>query len=253
MLAHDAGVLCAPTAFGTTVVAASIIARRGVNTLILVHRTELLRQWQERLRAFLGAGKDLLGTIGGGKARPTGRIDIAVMQSLSRQGEVDPLVEGYGQVIVDECHHIGAVSFDAILRRAKAKYVLGLTATPIRRDGQQPIIFMQCGPTRHSVVRPEGAQKDLEVVPRMWPQAMDASPDIGIQEVFRRLSTDEARTGAIADEVQRAYEAGRKVLVLTERTHHVSALSAALGPDSGAVRTPRPDVAQAAERLDRGA
>ena len=228
MLAHDAGVLCAPTAFGKTVVAASIIARRGVNTLILVHRTELLRQWQERLRAFLGAGKDLLGTIGGGKARPTGRIDIAVMQSLSRQGEVDPLVEGYGQVIVDECHHIGAVSFDAILRRAKAKYVLGLTATPIRRDGQQPIIFMQCGPTRHSVVRPEGAQKDLEVVPRMWPQAMDASPDIGIQEVFRRLSTDEARTGAIADEVQRAYEAGRKVLVLTERTHHVSALSAAL-------------------------
>ena len=228
MLAHDAGVLCAPTAFGKTVVAASIIARRCVNTLILVHRTELLRQWQERLQAFLGAGKDLVGTIGGGKAKPTGRIDIAVMQSLSRHGEVDPLVEGYGQVIVDECHHIGAVSFDAILRRAKAKYVLGLTATPIRRDGQQPIIFMQCGPTRHTVLRPEGAPKDLEVVRRLWPQAIDASPDIGIQEVFRRLSKDAARTEAVAEEVRLAFEAGRKVLVLTERTEHVSALSVAL-------------------------
>lgn len=228
MLAHDAGVLCAPTAFGKTVVAAAIIARRGVNTLILVHRTELLRQWQERLRAFLGAGKDFVGTIGGGKSKPTGRIDIAVMQSLSRRGEVDSVVEGYGQVIVDECHHIGAVSFDAILRRAKAKYVLGLTATPIRRDGQQPIIFMQCGRTRHTVIRPERARRDLEVVPCLWDQTIDASPDIGIQEVFRRLATDAARTQAVADEVQRAFEEGRKVLVLTERTEHLAALATAL-------------------------
>ena len=228
MLAHNAGVLCAPTAFGKTVVAAAIIARRGVNTLILVHRTELLRQWQERLRAFLSAGKELVGTVGGGKAKPTGRIDIAVMQSLSRRGEVDPMVEGYGQIIVDECHHVGAVSFDAILRRAKAKYVLGLTATPIRRDGQQPIIFMQCGPTRHTVVRPEGAPKDLEVIPRLWAQAIDASPDIGIQEVFRRLATDVARTEAVAEEVQRSFEAGRKLLVLTERTEHLGALATAL-------------------------
>ena len=228
MLAHNAGVLCAPTAFGKTVVAAAIIARRGVNTLILVHRTELLRQWQERLRAFLSAGKELVGTVGGGKAKPTGRIDIAVMQSLSRRGEVDPMVEGYGQIIVDECHHVGAVSFDAILRRAKAKYVLGLTATPIRRDGQQPIIFMQCGPTRHTVARPEGALKDLEVVPRLWAQGIDASPDIGIQEVFRRLATDVARTEAVAEEVQRSFEAGRKLLVLTERTEHLGALAAAL-------------------------
>lgn len=144
MLHHDAGVLCAPTAFGT-VTAAAIIARRGVNTLVLVHRTELLKQWQERLQAFLGVGKGLVGTTGGGKAKPTGKIDIAVMQSLSRQGEVNALVENYGQVIVDECHHVGAASFDAILKPTKAKFVLGLTATPIRRDSQQPIIFMQCG------------------------------------------------------------------------------------------------------------
>ena len=166
MLTHDAGVLCAPTAFGKTVTAAAMIARRAVNTLVLVHRTELLKQWQERLQAFLGVGKGVVGTIGGGKAKPTGKIDIAVMQSLSRQGEVSPLVENYGQVIVDECHHVGAVSFDAILKRTKAKFVLGLTATPIRRDGQHPIVFMQCGPIRHSAAKPAGAPHDLEVIPR---------------------------------------------------------------------------------------
>ena len=126
--------LCAPTAFGKTVTAAAIIARRGVNTLVLVHRTELLKQWQVRLAAFLDAGKDVIGVIGGGKNKPTGQIDIAVMQSLSRQGEVDARVENYGQVIVDECHHVGAASFDAILRRAKAKYVVGLTADSPRRS-----------------------------------------------------------------------------------------------------------------------
>lgn len=157
MLRHDAGVLCAPTAFGKTVAAAAMIAKRGVNTLVLVHRTELLKQWQERLQAFLGIGNGTIGTIGGGKAKPTGKIDIAVMQSLSRQGEVNSLVENYGHVIVDECHHVGAVSFDAILKRTKAKYVLGLTATPFRRDGQQPIIFMQCGPIRHTAAKPAGA------------------------------------------------------------------------------------------------
>lgn len=115
MLQHDAGVLCAPTAFGKTVIAAAIIARRSVNTLVLVHRTELLKQWQVRLQAFLGVGKDVVGTIGGGgKDTPAGKIDIAVMQSISRKGEVNSLVENYGQVIVDECHHVGAVSFDAI-------------------------------------------------------------------------------------------------------------------------------------------
>lgn len=157
MLRYDVGVLCAATAFGKTVTAAAMIARRGVNTLVLVHRTELLKQWQERLQTFLCVCGDVVGTIGAGKAKPTGKIDIAVMQSLSRQGEVNALVENYGHVIVDECHHVGAVSFDAILKRCKAKYVLGLTATPIRRDGQQPIIFMQCGPIRHTAARPVDA------------------------------------------------------------------------------------------------
>lgn len=224
MLAHDVGVLCAPTAFGKTATGAAIIARRRVNTLILVHRTELLRQWQERLNTFLGIEKGVVGTIGGGKRKPTGKIDIAVMQSLSRKGEVDALVEDYGQVIVDECHHVGAVSFDAILKSIKARYVLGLTATPIRRDGQQPIIFMQCGPIRHTAASPANAPHDLEVVPRILPQRTPIPDDIGIQEIFRTLADDQERTAAIANETRRAVEDGRKVLVLTERTDHLDSI-----------------------------
>ncbi|MFO7719859.1 MAG: DEAD/DEAH box helicase family protein, partial [Gillisia sp.] len=74
----------------------------------------------------------------------------AVMQSLSRREDLAELLDGYGQIIVDECHHLSAFSFEAILKQAKTRYVLGLTATPFRRDGHQPIIFMQCGPVRHS-------------------------------------------------------------------------------------------------------
>jgi superfamily II DNA or RNA helicase len=228
MLQHDAGVLCAPTAFGKTVTAAAMIARRGVNTLILVHRTELLKQWQERLQAFLGAGKGDVGTIGGGRAKATGKIDIAVMQSLSRKGEVKALVEDYGQLIVDECHHVGAASFEAIMKRVRAKYVLGLTATPIRRDGQQPIIFMQCGPIRHTAATPADAPLDLEVVPRSRFEKIDLGPEAGIQDVFRQLADDPVRTQDVAEEIQRAAEEGRKVLVLTERAAHLDAILAAL-------------------------
>ena len=228
MLHHDVGVLCAPTAFDKTVTAAAMIARRGVNTLVLVHRNELLKQWQARLQAFLGVGNDVVGSIGGGRAKPTGKIDIAVMQALSRQGEVNPLVENYGQIIVDECHHVGAASFDAILKRTKAKFVLGLTATPIRRDGQQPIIFMQCGPIRYTAARPDCAPNDLAVVPRFRDLRIELPPTSGIQEVFRHLVHDSVRTQAIADEVAAAYTLGRKVLVLTERTEHLDAIQAAL-------------------------
>jgi hypothetical protein len=202
MLHQDTGVLCAPTAFGKTVVAAAMIARRRINTLILVQRSDLLEQWHERLQSFLGVGKGMVGTIGGGKAKLSGNIDIAVMQSLSHKDDVKPLVEDYGQVIVDECHHIGARSFEAILKRVKAKYVLGLTATPIRRDGQEPIIFMQCGPLRYTATNPPNAPHDLAVVPRELVAPIDLPQDAAIQQVFRHLANDQDRTEAIAAAVR---------------------------------------------------
>ncbi|WP_371134156.1 DEAD/DEAH box helicase family protein [Polaromonas sp.] len=136
---------------------------------------------------------------------------------------------GYSPACVnDECHHVGAVSFDAILKRTKAKYVLGLTATPIRRDGQQPIIFMQCGPIRHTAAKPAGARHDLEVAPYSLHVCIDLPLEAGIQDVFRHLANDQDRTAAIASKIGRTFSQGRKVLVLTERTNHLEAISAAL-------------------------
>jgi superfamily II DNA or RNA helicase len=228
MLRYEVGVLCAPTAFGKTVTAAALIARRKLSTLVLVHRTELLRQWQERLASFLEISKGSLGGIGGGKNKPSGKIDIAVMQSLSRREDLGQLLDDYGQIIVDECHHLSVFSFEAILKQAKAKFVVGLTATPIRRDGHQPIIFMQCGPIRHSAARPETAPARLEVWPKFLP-APGILADTPIQEVFRILVNDENRNRCIAEDVKAAYREGRKVLVLTERTGHLPLLQKTLG------------------------
>ena len=228
MLKHEVGVLCAPTAFGKTVAAAALIARRKVSTLVLVHRTELLRQWQERLAGFLEISKGGLGVIGGGKKKPSGKIDIAVMQSLSRRKDLGELLDQYGQIIIDECHHLSAFSFEAILKQAKARFVVGLTATPIRRDGHHPIIFMQCGPIRHSAARLETAPAQLEVWPKLL-FAPEIPPDSPIQDVFRILANDVMRNRRIAGDVLAAYREGRKVLVLTERTDHLPLLQEALG------------------------
>lgn len=145
----ETGILFAPTAFGKTVTAAKLIARRKRSTLILVHRTELLNQWMERLSTFLELPDDCPGRLCGSRKKLTGKVDIALMQSLSRRDDLAELLDKYGQIIVDECHHVSAFSFESVLKQAKAKYVVGLTATLIRRDGHHPIIFMQCGPIRH--------------------------------------------------------------------------------------------------------
>ena len=159
---HDFGILAATTAFGKTVVAAALIAHRARNTLILVHRRELVAQWVERLSTFLKIDPKDIGVIGGGRRKPTGVIDIALIQSLVRKGEVSDLVANYGHLIVDECHHLSAASFELVARRAKAQFVLGLSATVARKDGHHPIIFMQCGPVRHRVsARAQAAEQGI--------------------------------------------------------------------------------------------
>jgi superfamily II DNA or RNA helicase len=230
MLAHQTGVLCAPTAFGKTVTAAALIARRQVSTIVLVHRNELLKQWQERLTAFLEMPKGGLGVIGGGKKKPSGCIDIAVMQTLSRYENLPELLDRYGQIIVDECHHISAFSFETILKQCKASFVVGLTATPVRRDGHQPIIFMQCGPNRHNAARPDSAPAQLEVWPRML-QAPPLAPEAAIQDVFRTLTIDTQRNQRIARDIIDAFREGRKIIALTERTENLELLRTAIGDE----------------------
>lgn len=232
MLLFDTGILCAHTAFGKTVTAAEVIAKRRVNTLILVHRTELLKQWQARLQTFLNVGKETVGNIGGGKSKPTGKIDIAVIQSLSRPDGINLIIENYGQIIVDECHHLSAFSFESLLKAAKAKYVLGLTATPIRRDGHQPIIFMQCGPIRHKVTKSSHVVHELVIEPHMIERKIYLPTDAKIQDVFRHITNDEDRNQKIIDTIKVSFNAGRKILVLTERTEHAEALYSALNLDA---------------------
>jgi len=235
MLAHDFGVLSATTAFGKTVLAAWLIAQRGVNTLILVHRQQLMEQWVERLAQFLSLKPAEIGRWGAGKKKLTGKIDVALIQSLVRKGVVSDLVADYGHVIVDECHHLSAHSFELVARRTKANYVTGLSATVTRKDGHHPIIFMQCGPVRHRVdARQQAGERPFthEVLVRPTGFVPDGVPAEDKRMEFQRLCDalmkSASRNAQIIAEVVLAVTAGRSPLVLTERTEHLQALEAAL-------------------------
>jgi hypothetical protein len=219
MLKHNTGVLSATTAFGKTVVAAWLIAQRDVNTLVLVHRRQLLDQWVQRLSTFLNLQQKLIGQIGGGRRKPTGSLDVAVIQSLVHTGVVDDCVANYGHVIVDECHHVSAHSFEQVVRRTKARYVLGLSATVTRKDGHHPIIFMHCGPVRHRVdPRVQAASRPFThsvfVRPTPFQAAGDRTADgrVEFQTLYRELAQDEPRNAAICDEVVHAVEAAERRL-----------------------------------------
>lgn len=222
---HDEGILCAPTAFGKTAVGAWLIAARKVNTLILVHRQQLLDQWRGRLAMFLGLPANAIGQIGGGKTNRTGILDVAVIQSLHRKEEVKDFVAEYGQIIVDECHHISAFTFEQVMRQVKAKYVVGLTATPTRKDGRHPIIYMQCGPIRFNLgarAMTETTPFEHRVIPRMTNFRLQADPkDLTIQDVYAALVDDTARNEMIAGDLLRSLESGRSPLLLTGRTEHL--------------------------------
>jgi superfamily II DNA or RNA helicase len=229
---HDCGVLAATTAFGKTVVGAKMIAVRGVNTLVLVHRRQLVDQWCERLRSFLSVGDRDIGTIGGGKRRPSGRIDVALIQSLVRNGEVSDLAADYGHLIVDECHHLSAVSFELVARRSKARYVLGLSATVARKDGHHPIIFMQCGPVRYRVdAKSQAAMRSFNHRVRLRETGFrltegDTQGRHQIAALYAALAQDEQRNDLIFDDVLLSLEAGRRPVLLTERRDHLDYLRA---------------------------
>ena len=230
--AHDEGILCAPTAFGKTAVAAWLIAKRKVNTLVVVHRQQLLDQWQERLAMFLDLPAKSIGHIGGGKMDRTGCVDVAVIQSLYRKDEVKDFVAEYGQVIVDECHHISAFTFEQVMRQVKAKYVVGLTATPTRKDGHHPIIYMQCGPVRFSMsarTMTETTPFEHKVTPRHTEFRMAPElTEVTIQDIYAALVNDGLRNEMIAGDIVRAIESGRCPLLLTGRTEHLQYFAAKL-------------------------
>ena len=237
LLQRDTGVLAASTAFGKTVVAAYSIAQRQVNTVVIVHRRQLLDQWVQALSQFLGLDPKEIGQVGGGKHKATGKIDVAMVQSLYQKGVVDDIVGEYGYLIVDECHHISAVSFEQVVRQSKAKFVTGISATVVRKDGHHPIIFMQCGPVRYRVSdRAQAEQRpfDHKVVIRptnfrMPPHLQDLTMQ-PIQDVYALLAADAERNRLIVEDVVAAVQAKRTPVVLTERREHLETLAHLLSP-----------------------
>lgn len=198
---HELGTLVAPPGNGKTVMACALIARHAVPTLIIVDRKPLLEQWQARLASLLGLDASQIGVIGGGKDRRSGGIDIAMIQSLTRRDRPDELLGAYGLVVVDECHHLPAVSFEACVRHVPVRRWLGLTATPYRRDGLEGIIAMQCGPIRHEIAAaatPAARTLDLQLVIHQTSFDPDVDDTASIQEMFRRLVDDDERSAAIA-------------------------------------------------------
>lgn len=244
LLAHRTGVLSATTAFGKTVIAAYLIGQRKVNTLVLVHTQALLAQWESALEQFLqidetlpelpsrrGRKKErsLIGQLGAGKSALSDIVDIAIMQSVILKNEVKPFVKEYGMVIVDECHHISAFSFERILKEATARYVYGLTATPARKDGHHPIIFMQCGDVRYQVDAMEQAFKrpfGHYVLPRFTSfQYKGSDTDKpAITNVYAALCDSPPRNQMIIDDIQSAVDKGRIPLILTQRYAHAVVL-----------------------------
>ncbi len=245
---HNMGTLSATTAFGKTVFAIGMIAMRKVNTLILVHNKALLEQWKERLETFLkideaiegieakrGREKNssVIGCLYAGKNSLHGIIDIALIQSCLSDGEAKPFVKDYGMVIVDECHHVSSVSFEQVLRQVTATYVYGLTATPIRKDGHQPIIFMQCGKIRFT----SDAKSQMEnqnfkrlLIPRFTSFRSITSDGKTYVQITQELSEDKVRNEFIIEDVKTAIQNGRTPLVLTTRTAHVRVLAQMLIP-----------------------
>jgi len=232
LMLHDIGIFVAPPGSGKTVVGAWLAAARNCSTLVLVHRKPLLDQWVAQLSRFLDLSPKEIGTIGSGKNKANGILDVAMMQSLIRKDEVADLVAKYGQIIVDECHHLPAFSFERVLGEVKAKYVVGLTATPYRRDGHQPIIHLQCGPTRFSLNRKQQAT-DEDFTRRLILRETgfslsDTDRGITIQEIYARLTADRHRNQDILGDIRQALVEGRSPILLTERQDHLEYLAGEL-------------------------
>jgi superfamily II DNA or RNA helicase len=250
LLQNDTGILSGTTAFGKTIVAIKLIAERKVNTLILVDKVSLLSQWKERLSEFLVVNEPLpdqpattskkrgrkkkvsvIGQLGSGKKSLSGIVDIAVMQSLSRKGEVKECVKNYGMIIADECHHASAFTYEQILKTTNAKYVYGLTATPTRKDGHHPILFMHCGPIRYRDNPKKQAENrpfDHYIVPRFTSLRVPLDIDeqeVSIQQLYTEIMESDFRNQQIIDDVVNNYQQGRNCIVLTLRTAHVESLA----------------------------
>jgi len=239
MANQDFGVLCAPPGAGKTVMGCALIARHQTSTLVLVHRALLVDQWRESAMRFLGLKKKEIGIWKGANPRITRRLDIAMLPSLSRAQDYASAMAGYGLVLVDECHHVPAASFELLLKACPARRIVGLTATPQRKDRLEKLLYLQCGPIRHSLT-PNGSDESNRVVvvrrsSIAFPPGMPPQP--AIHEVWDALVADAGRLQMIVADICSCAEEGRAPLVLADRKSYLDKIEAALAahPVAGSV------------------
>ena len=230
LITHETGVLCATTGFGKTVIGANIISKLKTNTLVIVNRNNLLEQWKERLSYFLDINKKEIGQCGASKEKLNGKLDVASFQSLFKKDNIEEIVKNYGLVIVDECHHVAAFSFEKVLKAIRSKYVYGLTATPTRKDGWHKIIYMQCGDIRVRVSNKELKQnKEMEhtvIVKKTNYKYIptEEKDKIQIAEILSDMCHNVFRNSLIIEDVGKCISEGRIPIVLTERVEHLNIL-----------------------------
>ena len=234
LISHETGVLCATTGFGKTVIGAKIISELKTNTLVIVNRNNLLDQWKERLSYFLDINKKEIGQCGASKEILNGKLDVASFQSLFKKDNLEELIKNYGLVIVDECHHVAAFSFEKVLKAIRSKYVYGLTATPTRKDGWHKIIYMQCGDIRVRVSNKELKQnKEMEhtvIVKKTNYKYIpnDEKDKILISEILNDMCHNVFRNSMIIEDIKKCIAEGRIPIVLTERVEHLKILKEGL-------------------------
>ena len=239
---YDNGILHAATAFGKTVVSSAIIAQKKVNALIIIESSALMEQWKEALEKFLNINEELptyetktgrvkkrtslIGTLQGTHDSMTGIIDIAMAGSLCKKGEYHKLLNQYGLVIIDECHHSASETIANVLKVVKAKYVYGVTATPKRGDGLEKINYMLIGPIRYSYTAKEKA-KEQGIQHLVYPRFTRTVPPRGVltgkmhpNEAYEIIHNNDIRDEQIVEDVKNCVSAGRTPVVLSRYKDH---------------------------------
>lgn len=242
LIRYDNGILHAATAFGKTVVSSAIIAQKKINTLIILESSALIEQWKEALEKFLNINeglptyetktgrvrkrKSLIGTLQGAHDSMTGIIDIAMAGSLCKKGKYHKMMNEYGLVLIDECHHSASETIANVLKEVKAKYVYGVTATPKRGDGLEKINFMLIGPIRYSYTAKEKA-KEQGIQHLVYPRFTRTVPPRGVitdkmhpNEAYEIIHNNDVRDEQIIEDVKNCVAAGRTPVVLSRYKDH---------------------------------
>ena len=227
LMKYENGILKAPTGFGKTVICCKLISEKKVNTLIITEKLQLLNQWRTRIKQFLNV--DNVGQFSSKKVDITNEIDVVSIKSIWNNGKFNDIVKNYGMVIIDECHHLAAFTYESAVNTINSKYVYGVTATPERENGHTPIIKMQCGDIRYEV-NEKKFNKSLQIPMKVYIKYhyltnVDKSIlDYSINEINNLIINDNSRNEKIINDIKLEFANKKNILVLTERIEHLNYL-----------------------------